>query len=78
MYRVFFPFDTSGLDDGAEIVSARLYFYSQFGINNGTDNNDFITVVQTTQESNTSLRPFDHEDCGLIDNPIGVRKIKIN
>lgn len=67
--RAFLPFNTSGLDDDAEILSAilKLYVYS---VGNGDDDGyDWINVVQTSQADTASLVLEDYDQCGAINNP---------
>lgn len=67
--RTFFPFNTSDLPDNSEIIAVN------FKINgSGTlltaDAYGFLTVVQTTQASPTTLGVDDFDQCGAISNPI--------
>jgi len=69
--RLFFPIDTSGIDDSINIVSANFYTFFDStsrwgGVNNGTY---WAVVVQTTQASPTALVVNDYDNCGAIDNP---------
>lgn len=68
--RTFLPFDTSGLPDEAEIVSANLSVYVSAKINADNDGDDFITIVNTSQASPTSLVTADYDQVGSISNPV--------
>lgn len=67
--RVFIPIDTSALDDDVTITSASLYLYPYSKTVDDNDGDDFFTVVQTSQPSNTSLTTADFDLCGSIDSP---------
>ncbi|MEK6862525.1 MAG: S8 family serine peptidase, partial [Nanoarchaeota archaeon] len=67
--RTFFPFDTSVIPDNANIISAKFLFRTVLIDNNDNDGNDFITLVQTTQDSHDRLINEDYDQCGNIDNP---------
>jgi len=68
--RAFFPFDTSAIDDGDTINSANFSFYSSGELNDDeNDGDDWISVIQTDQPSDTSLTTADYNNCGAIDNP---------
>ena len=67
--RAFLPVETSTLPDNAFIISAALNIYLTGIFDNNNDGNDFITVVQTTQASNTELIDDDYDQCGDISNP---------
>ncbi|MFA6215857.1 MAG: hypothetical protein WC768_04795 [Patescibacteria group bacterium] len=67
-YRAFFPFDTSLLPDDAIIASATLNLYI-WSNNLRNDSYGFITVIQTTQDSNLVLATSDYSKCGAISNP---------
>lgn len=80
--RTFIPIDTSGIDDGATIVSALLYLYQSATAsiyNDDNDGDDWINVVgETTQASTTELVIEDLDQCGAIDNPTeGATRIDI-
>lgn len=62
--RAFIPINTSSLPDDAIITSASLYVNFTSFVNNVNDGNDFISLVQTTQASNTSLSLDDADQCG--------------
>ena len=68
--RAFLPFYTDSLDDNVIVTSASLNFYVFSKINFDNDGDDFITVVQTSQASNTTLVLEDYDQCGAISNPI--------
>lgn len=69
LYRVFLPFDTSSLPDDATITSATLHVYPYAKKNNDNDGDDFVTVVQTSQASTTTLSKADFDQAGSINNP---------
>jgi hypothetical protein len=74
--RSFLPFNTSGLSDVLSISDAVLYlkFFGQ--TNNIDDPNDFITIVEGTPASNTSLIIEDFDQVGAVDSPIeGVDRL---
>jgi hypothetical protein len=79
IFRGFLPFDTSALDDDAIISAVDLNIYVPSKDNEDNDGNDFITVIQTTQASNTSLITADYNQAGATNNPtegvdVGQRK----
>ena len=65
--RGFIPFDTSGIADGASITAAvvRLAYVSSDDTDN--DAQAYITVVQSTQGSNTALASTDIDNIGATD-----------
>lgn len=67
--REFLPFDTSSLPDNASITATDLKIYITDKSNVDNDGNDFITVVQTSQASNTGLDYEDFDQAGAVDNP---------
>lgn len=69
--RLFLPFDTSAISDTAAIVSATLNIYvtSKSDTITSPSGQRYITVVQTTQASNTSLTEADYDQCGSVNNP---------
>lgn len=68
--RSFFPIDTSGLGDSDVITAATLNLYVNAVPNNGdNDGNDFLTVVQTSQASTSSLTTADYDQAGSVSNP---------
>ncbi len=77
--RIFIPFDTSTLDDAVVITAATLNVLPYGKINQINDAYDFLTVVQTTQASNTVLVNADYDQAGAVTNPteavdVGGRK----
>lgn len=69
MYRAFTPFDTSAIPSGSTISAAtlNLYFYS---ISNGdNDGDDWLTVVQASSASHTTLATADYDTAGAINSP---------
>ena len=67
--RAFLPFDTSSLPDDAVISDAKLKTYINSKLNNDNDGDDWVTVVQTSQPSNTALANSDFDLAGSINNP---------
>ena len=59
IYRSFLPFDTSSIPDDAAITSASLNVYVYNKKNEDNDGDDFITLVQTSQASATTLSTAD-------------------
>ena len=64
IWRYFCPFDTSSIPDDATIVSAELIMDCYSVTNTDADGNDFITVVQTTQASSSTLVATDYDNVG--------------
>ncbi|NUM25537.1 MAG: hypothetical protein HUU49_02815 [Candidatus Buchananbacteria bacterium] len=69
LYRAFFPFDTSALPDDATINSAALVLNSAVNFLY-PDEWGFVTVVQSTQSSVSSLGAADFGLCGAINSPV--------
>ena len=72
MERAFVPINTASLPSNAEIASASLkvLFYCGFACSNDdNDGDDFVTIVQTSQDSNTELVTGDYDQCGSINDP---------
>jgi hypothetical protein len=67
--RAFFPIDTSALPDAAIISAASLYVYVTAVFNNDNDGDDWLTTVQTTQASTSSLVAADFDQCGSTHTP---------
>jgi len=67
--RSFLPFDTSGLPDTATITAATLNIYVTATVDSDNDGYDYVSVVQTTQASATSLVLDDYDQCGAIQSP---------
>ncbi|MFA5793021.1 MAG: RHS repeat-associated core domain-containing protein [Candidatus Gracilibacteria bacterium] len=70
IYRSFLPFDTSTLPDNTLITSAILKVYVSSKKDHDNDGDDFITVVQSSQDSSTALTAEDYNNAGTVDNPI--------
>lgn len=66
--RGFIPFNTSSLPDNATITSAKLKIFVTSKLNADNDGNDFISISQGAQASNTSLTTTDYNDVGDIGN----------
>ena len=67
--RTFFPFDTSSIPDDASVTAATLNVYPYAKKNDDNDGDDFVTVVQTSQASTTTLSTADFDQAGNINNP---------
>jgi hypothetical protein len=67
IWRLFFPIDTSGLDDAANITAAD--FKVTLNANSASSPTVSAVLVQTTQASNTALAAADFDTCGTIDTP---------
>ncbi|MBW1887813.1 MAG: hypothetical protein JRI52_05620, partial [Deltaproteobacteria bacterium] len=68
--RAFFPFDTSGLPDAADIGAASLNLYLTGKQNNDNDGDNFIVLVQTSQPLVSELKKVDYDLCGSVHTPI--------
>ena len=74
LYRHFFLFDTSGIDDDDEISAATLSLYavSTGSTSSGGSSEVSVTtssVVQSSPASNTALVTGDFNQCGSVDDP---------
>ncbi len=67
--RAFLPFDTSSIPDTATITSAKLKVYVAAKTNDDNDGDDFVTVVQSSQPSTTTLTTADYDLDGSINTP---------
>lgn len=69
--RGFFPPNTSGLPDSAEISAGLLYLWPPSAVNDSdNDGEDYIVVIgETTQADPTTLEAEDFDQCGAINNP---------
>jgi len=67
--RLFYPINTSGIDDAAVISSASLFIYMQDRWGAANDGSYWGVVVQTTQASSTQLSTADYDQCGSVDIP---------
>lgn len=79
--RMFLPFDTAAIPDTDTVTAATLTVYSTGTTFNGdNDGDDFVTVVQTSQASNTTLAHADYDTCGdAISNPTeGATRIDLS
>ncbi|MBI2416008.1 MAG: DUF2380 domain-containing protein [Candidatus Kerfeldbacteria bacterium] len=68
--RLFLPFDTASLPDDAIVTAARLTVYVQAKMNADNDGDDFITLIQTSQPSLTTLSVADYDVAGDVHNSI--------
>jgi len=76
-YRTFFPIDTSGIPDTADIISANFHFYicSIEAKNVGTN---YLSLVHTSQASTSSLVDDDFDQCGAVNNPTeGASRLEV-
>lgn len=67
--RGFFPIDTSGLPDTANISAALLKVNLYGSVDNDNDGDDYLVVIQTTQASTSELITADYNQCGSVTNP---------
>lgn len=67
--RALFPFNTSAIPAAATISSASLNLYVLSTINDDNDGLDYVTVVQTSQASHSSLVSADYDNVGAVNNP---------
>lgn len=76
--RVFLPFDSSALPDGATIVSAKVRVYVDAVLgDNDNDGDDFIRLVESTQATSTGLVNGDFDQLGTtaLANDIDITSI---
>lgn len=64
IFRLFLPFDSSALDDGATVSAATLNLYGDYIRTADNDGNDYSVVVQTSQASPTALATADYDQVG--------------
>lgn len=70
IHRLFFPVDTSGLPDDATINSAFLSVYFNVIFDEyPAESQSYSAIVQTTQDSPTTLIVEDYDQCGVVNNP---------
>ncbi|MFA4888791.1 MAG: hypothetical protein WC628_04370 [Candidatus Omnitrophota bacterium] len=67
--RAFVPVYTYDLLDDAIITAASLKIYPTYTADNDNDGSDYLTVVQTTQASTSSLVLEDFDQCGAVSTP---------
>lgn len=67
--RVFLPFDTSALPDNATVTDAKLKIFTDAKLDADNDGDDWVSVVQASQGSATSLAVADYDLAGSINNP---------
>lgn len=67
--RTYLPINTSGIPSNATISSASLNIYVTSSTNTDNDGTDWISIVQTTQPSETALTNADYDLCGAVSNP---------
>jgi len=68
--RGYMPFNTSPIPDNVIIASANYSGYVRIHNNENNDGNDFIVLVDNTQNSPTSLIAADYNESGLTNDPI--------
>ncbi len=62
--RIFVPFDTSTIPSGSTITAATLDIFAKSKSDSDNDGNDFITVVQGSQATHTTLAGSDYNNVG--------------
>lgn len=67
--RAFFGFDTSSLPDNATVTDSVLKVFVNSKLNNDNDGDDWMTVVQGSQPSTSSLTTADYDLAGSINTP---------
>ena len=73
--RGFLPFDTSSISSGASISSATLNVYVTAKNNGSNDGSDYITVIETSQATHSSLASGDFDNVGTTEGvDAGQRK----
>ncbi len=77
--RAFFGFDTASLPDNATVTDSVLKVFVNSKLNNDNDGDDWMTVVQGSQPSTSSLITADYDLAGSINTPtegvdVGERK----
>lgn len=69
IYRMFLPFNTASVPATAMITAATLNVYVDAVSNGDNDGADYLTVVQTSQATHTTLATGDFDQAGAINNP---------
>ncbi len=68
--RAHLPFDTSSIpSSGSTVTAATLNVYATTKDNTLNDGLDYLTVVQTSQGTHTTLTTTDYDQCGAITSP---------
>lgn len=67
--RALLPFDTSSLPNNAYVTQANLRIYVTDKRDIDNDGNDFITIVNTTQENVNEVNEGDFNEFGSTNNP---------
>ena len=62
--RGYYPIDTSALSSGSIISAASLFLNINGVVNVVNDGDDWMNIVETFQEDETSLTSTDYNDCG--------------
>lgn len=69
IYRGFLPFVTSSIPATAIVTAASISIYVNLTQNTDNDGADYLTVVQTSQGTHTTLATGDFDQCGSINSP---------
>jgi len=67
IYRGFFPVDTSGLPDDANITSATMNLYCTYKFGSWE-----FRLVEATQDLTWMLKTTDYDECGAVDDPTAL------
>jgi len=74
--RMFLPFNTSQLPDIATVTGATLSFYP---IYSDSDDNAYISLVETDQASTATLVTADYDNCGAVHGAVrGSADLAVN
>ncbi|MEA3449825.1 MAG: hypothetical protein U9Q85_02505 [Patescibacteria group bacterium] len=78
IYRGFLPFDTSFITEDVKIINSSLYIYVSHIANSDNDGNDFLNIVNASQQDYLSLHSSDYSKCGNIHNAVeGAQKFDL-
>lgn len=72
--RGFFPFDTSAMPSGSTVTATTFNLYIASTINNTNNGSDFLTILQTSQATHTSLVAADWDNVSTEGIDSGERK----
>ncbi len=67
--RAFLPFDTSSIPDNATITDVKLKVFVDSKLNSDNDGDDWVSVVQGSQPSTSTLTTADFDLAGTINSP---------